>query len=923
MKKIILLIYFICFYLNLNAQTWQKSYTDIKSPTAICNDFTGGSMILNSQYESGSNIIIITNIDEKGIVRWSKKFPNLLHNISYPYEAHNYPSIIPTSDGNFILSIPALIIPNTLNNFGLVKMDKNGKIIWEKVLNPYGRVIIRSFNKELYLTGYDDIAYKHLFLKLNENGDTLKKVNFVLPFSQSQYEYVEDFFVKNTNELVFISSVYLCNFNVNGQTARLAGGEIFQSIPIKKNKEGDFYCWEGSTSGGIAKWNNNGQRVWINPDFRNKAIGGIAVGNDDGVVGIASNFGSDSTVRIFKIDKFGKTKWVQNFSFNGACYFTKLIKDPFGGFLIGGFASNLGTILLKIDENGNNNPYYIDGIVDRDMNKNCLKDSTDLPCKSCLVEIQDSSNKITEVTTNEAGRYSLSLDSGIYKINAYPLTNKSNWKNCKNLPPVTLNKLKLNEKIDFSISPNAIIPVMKIDVSTPLLRRCFTNVYSIKYCNEGSRKADNAYVTITIDSLLEFLGSSIPLTSRNGRNYRFNVGNIAIDDCNTFDITTRVRCGDSTRIGQTLCLEARIYPDTTLNNWNGANITVSGNCKKDSIEYIVKNTGGLESSILERYLIENDKYKSKKSIRIPVNGTYSEKFLANGNTWRLIVSQEPNHPTSKNPTAFVEGCGNKNTILNGLNFVTHFANDDDALALDIDCQAIIGAFDPNDKQGYPLGYDDTHKIDANQDIEYKIRFQNTGNDTAFNIVIRDTISEKLDISSIEFGVGSHSYKAEIFPNRSLKFSFENILLVDSFKNEPKSHGFVKYKIKQKKNLPIGTNITNEASIYFDFNEPIVTNKTSHIISIKDVLNDISTTNNLKFSMTIAPNPFSGVTTLDIPIDIIGMLEIVDINGRVVKNLPINGKQFILESKDLVSGIYFAKLLEKGQIVAASKFVVNK
>jgi uncharacterized repeat protein (TIGR01451 family) len=503
------------------------------------------------------------------------------------------------------------------------------------------------------------------------------------------------------------------------------------------------------------------------------------------------------------------------------------------------------------------------------------------------------------------------------------MTNRTNWKNCKISVPITLNDAKINDKANFSISPNTVLPVMRIDVSTPFLRRCFTNIYSIKYCNEGSGDANDAYVTIKIDSLLEFLDSNIPLTSKNGQIYRFNLGKVAMDDCNTFNISTRVRCGDSTRIGQTLCLEARIYPDSTLNNWKGANIIVKGNCSKDSIEYIVSNTGGLESSLLERYLIENDKYKSRKSIRLPVNGTYSEKFLANGNTWRMIVAQEPNHPTSKNPTAFVEGCGNKTTILNGTNFVTHFANDDDALALDIDCQAFIGAFDPNDKQGYPLGYDDAHKIDANQDIEYKIRFQNTGNDTAFNIVIRDTISEKLDISSIEFGVGSHPFKAEIFPNRSLKFSFENILLVDSFKNEPKSHGFVKYRIKQKKDLPIGSNITNQASIYFDFNDPIVTNKTSHIISIRDVLNDISITNNLKFSMTIAPNPFSGVTTLEIPEDIIGMLEIVDINGKVVKNLPINGKQLILESKDLVSGIYFAKLLERGQIVASTKFVVSK
>jgi hypothetical protein len=63
----------------------------------------------------------------------------------------------------------------------------------------------------------------------------------------------------------------------------------------------------------------------------------------------------------------------------------------------------------------------------------------------------------------------------------------------------------------------------------------------------------------------------------------------------------------------------------------------------------------------------------------------------------------------------------------------------------------------------------------------------------------------------------------------MEFKFENILLVDSNTNEPLSHGFVRYRIQPKTNLSAGDSITNFAAIYFDFNEPVITNTAKTII----------------------------------------------------------------------------------------------
>jgi hypothetical protein len=141
-----------------------------------------------------------------------------------------------------------------------------------------------------------------------------------------------------------------------------------------------------------------------------------------------------------------------------------------------------------------------------------------------------------------------------------------------------------------------------------------------------------------------------------------------------------------------------------------------------------------------------------------------------------------------------------------------------------------GSFDPNDI----LVNEDTLYHHATQQfpwLEYIIRFQNTGNDTAFTVKILNPIdTNKLNLSTIEFVNASHPVNLNwINYQRNMEFKFENILIPDSNTNEPLSHGFVRYRIQPKTNLSAGDSITNFAAIYFDFNEPVITNTAKTII----------------------------------------------------------------------------------------------
>lgn len=134
---------------------------------------------------------------------------------------------------------------------------------------------------------------------------------------------------------------------------------------------------------------------------------------------------------------------------------------------------------------------------------------------------------------------------------------------------------------------------------------------------------------------------------------------------------------------------------------------------------------------------------------------------------------------------------------------------------------IRGAVDPNEKLATPQM--SRADIVAGKYIDYTIGFQNTGTDTAFNIVITDTLDNTLlDLSSLK--IISSSHKCTVTQvGKIIYFEFNNIMLPDSNINEMKSHGFVRFKMGPRSFVGNGTAISNKAAIYFDYNSAVITN----------------------------------------------------------------------------------------------------
>lgn len=136
---------------------------------------------------------------------------------------------------------------------------------------------------------------------------------------------------------------------------------------------------------------------------------------------------------------------------------------------------------------------------------------------------------------------------------------------------------------------------------------------------------------------------------------------------------------------------------------------------------------------------------------------------------------------------------------------------------------VEGAIDPNDKQVTPQGACDAGYVTHSQVLTYTVRFQNTGTAPAVNIIIDDTLSNRINVNSLRVVAASHPMHTEFEGLNIAKFVFNDIYLPDSTENEPESHGYVVFEVKTKPSAPDYAIVENSAAIYFDFNEPVITN----------------------------------------------------------------------------------------------------
>lgn len=229
--------------------------------------------------------------------------------------------------------------------------------------------------------------------------------------------------------------------------------------------------------------------------------------------------------------------------------------------------------------------------------------------------------------------------------------------------------------------------------------------------------------------------------------------------------------------------------------------------------------------------------------------------------------------------------------------------------------AVVSSYDPNDISVSPSTSVTTSQIQNETWLTYTIRFQNTGNAFADEVRICDSISNSLNLSSLEILSASHNFTFNLNGDRILKFTFPNILLADSNSNEAASHGFIKYRIKPHTTLTNGDSIVNNAYIYFDYNPAVATNNV-----VTNISNLTSLITHSK-STYIYPNPAKDILFIK-GVNPIQSVSIFNSLGQLEsKTIGQNLNQ--VKTSNLKPGIYFAKVIDSYNQSNTFKIIISK
>lgn len=232
--------------------------------------------------------------------------------------------------------------------------------------------------------------------------------------------------------------------------------------------------------------------------------------------------------------------------------------------------------------------------------------------------------------------------------------------------------------------------------------------------------------------------------------------------------------------------------------------------------------------------------------------------------------------------------------------------------------SLYDSHDPNEKDVSPAG----NLSDDDTLLTYNIRFQNTGNDTAWFITVKDTLSPYLDPASVRTIATSPPYTSFTLSGPGiLTWVFNPAYLPDSLANAGGSVGFINFQVNTKKNLPLGAIINNSASIYFDYNTPVVTNTTSSTISNVLSVQQVAAS---KVSVNAFPNPFSNETDIMVTGVTGGYdFELYDVTGRLLRRIPSVPTNPLQLSRDgLAAGVYLYGIKTEGTSLAFGKLVVQ-
>ncbi len=948
------------------AQGWEVTFGGNRydEGTAVAEAIDGGYIMVGYSESFGEDrdldvLVVRTDID--GTILWQRVYDE-------GFMEHAW-AVLTEDDGSFLVVGDMSRTAGEELDVYLLKATQEGKTLWSRTYGSsareVGKDIVKTPDGGYLIVGYtentsngeDDI----LLLKVDANGEE-EWTKFFGGDKDDRGESVvvlEDgyaFVGGSENPVGFDTDIVIYKVDKEGElvwSERIATDEADYANDLVATQDGGL-ALTGLTNDNsdayIIKFDGNGNQQW------SKTVGGeygdegkSIVELADGslvITGQTESSPSNPDILVAKFDKNGNQQWLSILGDDGFVEDARSIvaTKVSNGFAVFGYKSPdfFGILnnlyLVKTDERGNTITNVISGKVFRDVDRGCnAYDLTkDVPLKEWLVRVSGKERTYFG-TTDADGNYSIRVDTGAYNVSVLPVNEY--WESCAGTGyEITLANFYDTTSLNFPVRDVTECPYLEVDVSTPFLSVCSEIDYSVAYCNIGTVDALDAYVEVTLDETLTFVSATLPVSDQAGNTYRFDLGTIASTACGSFTISTQLAC-EGIAQGQAGLVSARIFPDTRCTEpdpqWDGSSILVECNCNesRDSVNFRIKNVGdGDMSGPKSAIVIEDDLVLITQPFDLDAGEQISldPVKVENGASYRIIAEQSEFHPGRSYPTSFVEGC-----VQEGEPFrtgqVTMFPENDLDPNISIDIQEIEGSNTGSALlKGYPKGYRDSI-IATDDDITYTVLFRNFGTDTVTRVVIRDTLSPLLDITTVIPGASNYPYDFEVYDNGILKITFSEIeLLPGGSAEDNASYGFVKFRVSQKPNNPVGAIIENRAAIFFDYYSPLQTNQVRYFLGDFPSYIEVKSVTGVDqdlwpgVKINVYPNPFKDAAVFEIEgrsFDEL-TLRVFDPSGRLIRTDRYAGNKILYYRNQLPAGLYFFRLETRGQLISSGKLMVR-
>lgn len=156
-------------------------------------------------------------------------------------------------------------------------------------------------------------------------------------------------------------------------------------------------------------------------------------------------------------------------------------------------------------------------------------------------------------------------------------------------------------------------------------------------------------------------------------------------------------------------------------------------------------------------------------------------------------------------------------------------------------------------------------------------------------------------------------------SNNLSWNFNNIdLPVSDYPNSTIGQGYILFKVKPKLGYLVGDIIPNTASIYFDTNPAIITNKFN-----TEFVQTLSTTTFESNNVAIFPNPATDAFQIRLQNtnETLSKITITDVIGKNIRTIKATtGNQMNVDVANLSQGVYFVEIITQNGLKQTKKLI---